>query len=101
MGCFSGCLMSSAGIHKLFCGIYSAFKCSFDDFVGEIFLTQGLNPGLPHCRQTLYRLSHQGRLLNNHFTEIQLLRPYGLGLGTQDAGTLGDNKGVQVGERDS
>ena len=22
--------------------------------------TQGLNPGLPHCRQTLYRLSHQG-----------------------------------------
>ena len=25
-----------------------------------IFLTQGLNPGLPHCRQTLYRLSHQG-----------------------------------------
>ena len=29
MGCFSGCLMSSAGIQKLFCGIYSAFKCSF------------------------------------------------------------------------
>ena len=25
-----------------------------------IFLTQGWNPGLPHCRQTLYRLSHQG-----------------------------------------
>ena len=24
-----------------------------------IFLTQGLNPGLPHCRQTLYCLSHQ------------------------------------------
>ena len=24
------------------------------------FPTQGLNPGLPHCRQTLYRLSHQG-----------------------------------------
>ena len=23
--------------------------------------TQGLNPGLPHCRQTLYHLSHQGR----------------------------------------
>ena len=28
----------------------------------EIFLTQGLNPGLPHCRQTLYHLSHQGSL---------------------------------------
>ena len=25
-----------------------------------IFLTQRLNPGLPHCRQILYRLSHQG-----------------------------------------
>ena len=25
----------------------------------EIFLTQGLNPGLLHCRQILYRLSHQ------------------------------------------
>ena len=34
MGCFSGCLMSSAGIQKLFCGIYSVFKCSFDEFVG-------------------------------------------------------------------
>ena len=35
MGCFSGYLMSSASIQKLFCGIYSAFKCSFDEFVGE------------------------------------------------------------------
>ena len=35
MVCFSGCLMSSAGIQKLFCGIYSVFKCSFDEFVGE------------------------------------------------------------------
>ena len=28
----------------------------------EIFPTQGLNPGLPHCRQILYHLSHQGML---------------------------------------
>ena len=27
--------MSSASIQKLFCGIYSAFKCSFNEFVGE------------------------------------------------------------------
>ena len=27
-----------------------------------IFPTQGSNLGLPHCRQTLYRLSHQGNL---------------------------------------
>ena len=35
MGCFSGCLMSSASIQKLFCGIYSVFKCSFDEFTVE------------------------------------------------------------------
>ena len=34
MGCFSGCLISSASIQKLFCGIYTVFKCSFDEFVG-------------------------------------------------------------------
>ena len=26
-----------------------------------VFPTQGSNPGLPHCRQNLYQLSHQGR----------------------------------------
>ena len=35
MGCLSGYLMSSDSIQKLFCGIFSAFKCSFDGFVGE------------------------------------------------------------------
>ena len=35
MGCLSGCLMSSVSIQKLFCEIYSVFKCSFDEFVGE------------------------------------------------------------------
>ena len=35
MGCFSGCLMSSAGTQKLFCEIYSVFKCSLDEFVAE------------------------------------------------------------------
>ena len=28
----------------------------------EIFPTQGSNPGVQHCRQVLYRLSHQGSL---------------------------------------
>ena len=28
----------------------------------RIFLTQGSNLGLPHCRQMLYHLSHQGSL---------------------------------------
>ena len=29
-------------------------------FLQGFFTTQGSNPGLPHCRQILYRLSHQG-----------------------------------------
>ena len=29
-------------------------------FLQGIFPTQKLNPGLPHCRQILYHLSHQG-----------------------------------------
>ena len=28
-----------------------------------IFPTQGWNPGLLHCRQILYQLSYQGRLI--------------------------------------
>ena len=35
LGCFSGCLITSTGIQKLFCVICSAFKCSFDEFVGD------------------------------------------------------------------
>ena len=34
-----------------------------------IFPTQGSNLGLPHCRQILYRLSHQG----SHIIFIYLL----------------------------
>ena len=30
-----------------------------------IFPTQGLNQGLPHCKQMLYHLSHQGALKDN------------------------------------
>ena len=54
MGCFSGCLMSSASIQKLFWGIYSAFKCSFDKFVGEKMVSPSyssaiLGPPHPAC----------------------------------------------------
>ena len=31
-----------------------------------IFLTQGSNPGLPQCRQVLYRLSHRGSCFALH-----------------------------------
>ena len=36
-----------------------------------IFWTQGLNPGLPHYRQTLYQLSHQFRSVQL-FIRVQL-----------------------------
>ena len=36
----------------------------------RIFPTQGLNPGLPHCRQILYQLSHKGRPI----FEIEILK---------------------------
>ena len=34
------------------------------------FPTQGSNPGLPHCRQTLYCLSHQGSLISVRMSSI-------------------------------
>ena len=48
---------------KLLCpwdfpGNSTGVACHF--LLQEIFPTQGLNPGLPHYRQTLYHLSHQG-----------------------------------------
>ena len=39
-----------------------------------IFPTQGLNPGLPHCSQILYHLSHQGSLLSE-VSEVAQLCP--------------------------
>ena len=33
-------------------------------FLQRFFSTQGLKPGLPHCRQILYPLSHQGSPIN-------------------------------------
>ena len=40
-----------------FPGKRTGVGCHF--LLQEIFLTQGLNPGLSHCRQTLYCLSHK------------------------------------------
>ena len=43
-----------------FLGKSTRVGCCF--LLQGIFPTQGLNPGFPHCRQTLYHLSHQGSL---------------------------------------
>ena len=36
-----------------------------------IFPTQGSNPGLPHCRQSLYQLSHKG---SSYYSSVQFSR---------------------------
>jgi len=41
-----------------FLGQNTGVDCHF--LLQDIFPTQGSNPGLPHYRQTLYHLSHQG-----------------------------------------
>ena len=53
------CSLPGSSIHGIFPGKNTGVGRHF--LLQEIFLTQGLNPGLPHCRQMLYHLSHQGR----------------------------------------
>ena len=63
MGGISGCLMSSASIQKLFCGICSAFKCSFDEFGGEKLVSPSYSStilGPPPWQADSLPLSHQG-----------------------------------------
>ena len=54
------------GLTRLFCPWDSSGKntgVGCHPLLQEIFPTQGLNPGLQHCRQTLYLPSHQGSSL--------------------------------------
>ena len=39
-----------------------------------IFPTQGLNPGLPHCKQILYQLSHKGKPRTLEWVALSLLQ---------------------------
>ena len=41
-------------------GIFQARILDLLSLLQGIFSTQGLNPGLPHCRQILYQLNHKG-----------------------------------------
>ena len=52
MACSLPCFL----VHGIFKAKSSGVGCH--SLLQEIFPTQGLNPGLPHCRQMLYRLSH-------------------------------------------
>ena len=51
------CSPPGTSVHRILQAEYWS-GCHF--LLQGISPTQGLNPGLPHCRQTLYRLSHQG-----------------------------------------
>ena len=51
------CSPPGSSVHGNFPGKSAGVGCHF--LFQGIFLTQGLNPSLPHRRQTLYRLSHQ------------------------------------------
>ena len=53
-----GCNLSGSPVHGIFPGKGAGVDCHF--LLQWIFLTQESNPGLLHCGQTLYRLSHQG-----------------------------------------
>ena len=52
------CSLPGSSVHGNFSGKSTGVGCHF--LLQGIFLTQGLNPGLPHCRQMLYWLSCQG-----------------------------------------
>ena len=45
------CSLPGSSVHGIFPGKSTGVSCHF--LLQGIFLTQGLNPGLLHCRQTL------------------------------------------------
>ena len=49
------CSPPGSSIH----GIFPGKNTAVGSLLREIFSTQGWNPGLPHCRQILYHLSHK------------------------------------------
>ena len=55
------CSPPGPSIHEYFAGKNTRVGCH--SLLQGIFPTQGSNPSLLHCRQILYRLSHQRRLL--------------------------------------
>ena len=55
------CSLPGSSIHEIFQARILEWVATA--FSRGIFLTQGSNLGLPHCRQTLYNLSHQGSRL--------------------------------------
>ena len=89
MVCFSGCLMSSTSSQKLFCEICSAFKCSFDEFLGEKVVSHPNPPPswlLPlgdfntplttMDRSTKQKINKQTQTLNDTMDQLDLIDIY-------------------------
>ena len=66
------CSLSGSSIHGIFPGKSTGVGCHF--LLQWIFPTQESNLGLPHCRQMLYRLSHQGSPMSYEVSVIQHLQ---------------------------
>ena len=74
MGCISGCLVSSASVQKLFCGICSVFKWSFDEFVGEKVVSLSYSSailGPPPSSPFLFNLYAKDIMWNARLVEAQ------------------------------
>ena len=56
------CSLPGSSLHGASPGKNTGVACHahFSYILQGIFPSQGLNPGLPHCRQILYHLSYQG-----------------------------------------
>ena len=63
------CSLSGSSVHGIF---QARVDCHF--LLQGIFPTQESNPGLPHCRQTLYRLSHLGSSETRIYVQMVHLR---------------------------
>ena len=60
------CSPPGSSVHEIFQAKDTGVDCHF--LLQGIFPTQGLNPGLLHCRLILYRLSYKGSLVHGEFT---------------------------------
>ena len=56
-----GCSPPGSSVHRESPGKITGVGCYV--LLQGIFLTQGSNPGLPHCRRNFYHLSYQGFLI--------------------------------------
>ena len=71
-----GCSLPCSSVHRI-------FQARVLDLLQGIVMTQGSNPGLLHCRQKLYNLSHQESSFpaSGSFQMSQLFTSHGQSIG--------------------